>query len=223
MFHPPHTRYNYVIDTKSTTEDVMHHNFQETLSRQYVIETGRNLQETVPPPKSWYQGQWSYNADKSEVPKLMVIKYQSEIMSACKNKDNANSSVQPFSTLGKLHFSFCDSKAQNLIREATEARNFAYCPYSNFQVGAAVLCTDGTVYTGCNVENNSFTVGVCAESSSGISGGLLHYTLWCLQQFMSEFGDIKVYIAKPTHKEVLVTSISELLPYMFTTKDNSFK
>nr|CAH7756579.1 unnamed protein product [Callosobruchus chinensis] len=142
-----------------------------------------------------------------------------------------------------VHFIYniIDSKAQNLIREATEVRSFAYCPYSNFQVGAAVLCTDGTVYKGCNVENNSFTVGVCAERVAyvkAISEGKRNFSAVAVvafqedsftspcgacRQFMSEFGDIKVYIAKPTQKDVLVTSISELLPYMFTTKDNSFE
>ena len=39
----------------------------------------------------------------------------------------------------------------------------AYCPYSHFPVGAAVECTDGTVFTGCNIENAVYPVGTCAE------------------------------------------------------------
>ncbi|CAH1994207.1 unnamed protein product [Acanthoscelides obtectus] len=132
-------------------------------------------------------------------------------------------------------------KAQNLIREATEVRSFAYCPYSNFQVGAALLCTDGTIYKGCNVENNSFTVGICAERTAyvkAISEGKRKFSAVAVvayqedsfttpcgacRQFMSEFGDVPVYITKPSYKDVLVSSVSELLPYMFTTKDNTFK
>jgi cytidine deaminase len=41
--------------------------------------------------------------------------------------------------------------------------DFAYCPYSNFPVGAAAVTTDGTLVTGCNVENASYGLGLCAE------------------------------------------------------------
>ena len=44
---------------------------------------------------------------------------------------------------------------QNLINRAIEARENAYCPYSHFAVGAALLCEDGTIYEGCNIENAS--------------------------------------------------------------------
>ncbi len=44
----------------------------------------------------------------------------------------------------------------NIIQKAIEARELAYCPYSNFKVGAAVLFEDGEIYTGCNIENASY-------------------------------------------------------------------
>ncbi|MGM1061590.1 cytidine deaminase [Saccharothrix sp. Mg75] len=50
-----------------------------------------------------------------------------------------------------------------LRAKAVEAAQAAYCPYSNLQVGAAAVCDDGRVITGCNVENAAYGVGLCAE------------------------------------------------------------
>ncbi|MGE5484246.1 MAG: cytidine deaminase [Ignavibacteriales bacterium] len=50
-----------------------------------------------------------------------------------------------------------------LLDRAAEARDRAYAPYSNYRVGAAVLCDDGSVHTGCNIENASYGLSVCAE------------------------------------------------------------
>ena len=55
------------------------------------------------------------------------------------------------------------SNAEALLAAAREAAEKAHCPYSNFHVGAAVRCTDGTVVTGCNVENASYGLTICAE------------------------------------------------------------
>jgi cytidine deaminase len=52
---------------------------------------------------------------------------------------------------------------RELMNAAADARKSAYCPYSHFAVGAALLCADGTVYTGANIENAAFTPTVCAE------------------------------------------------------------
>ena len=55
---------------------------------------------------------------------------------------------------------------EKLCELAIEAMSRAYVPYSGYKVGAALLCADGTVYQGCNIENASFTPTVCAERSA---------------------------------------------------------
>ncbi|KAF7265717.1 cytidine deaminase-like [Rhynchophorus ferrugineus] len=131
-----------------------------------------------------------------------------------------------------------DQIIQNLIREATEAREYAYCPYSKFKVGAALLCTDGTVVTGCNIENCSFTVGICAERCAygkAISQGKnkfkavsvvayqeKYFTLPCgaCRQFMSEFGNLDIYVSKPGEDNIFVSDLETILPYQFCLTDN---
>lgn len=127
---------------------------------------------------------------------------------------------------------------KRLIKEAIKARKNAYCPYSNFKVGAAVVFEDGEIYTGCNVENASFGATMCAERTAiftavakgntklkaiALIGDLNGYTYPCgmCRQVMSEFaenGDIKVYIVK-NETDYLVKTLDELIPGSFTRKD----
>ena len=55
------------------------------------------------------------------------------------------------------------SSGEPLLARARQAASRAHCPYSNFAVGAAVLCADGSVVEGCNVENASYGLSICAE------------------------------------------------------------
>ena len=56
--------------------------------------------------------------------------------------------------------------AEKLCEKAIEAMGHAYAPYSGYKVGAALLCADGTVYQGCNIENASYSPTICAERTA---------------------------------------------------------
>lgn len=55
---------------------------------------------------------------------------------------------------------------EELMQKAKEASEKSYCPYSKFAVGACVMCDDGSIYTGCNFENSSFGMTICAERNA---------------------------------------------------------
>jgi cytidine deaminase len=126
---------------------------------------------------------------------------------------------------------------KELIKIAMEYRERAYCSYSNFKVGAAVLFKSGKVYGGCNIENASFGASNCAERTAifkGISegekiieaivviGDINDYTYPCgiCRQVMAEFGanDMKIIIAK-NEEEYIVKNLEEILPGAFTKKN----
>lgn len=68
---------------------------------------------------------------------------------------------------------------KELVEMALDARKNAYTPYSKYQVGAALLCDDGTVFTGCNIESASYPCGICGERtamSKAISEGHIKFT-----------------------------------------------
>jgi cytidine deaminase len=120
-----------------------------------------------------------------------------------------------------------------LIDASFAAKSRAYCPYSNFPVGAALLCDDGTIVLGCNVENAAHSPGVCAERtaiSSAVAQGHRKFKAIAIatdvndsfvfscgtcRQAMAEFGlDWKVYITKPD-KSYVSKTVRELLPFSF--------
>lgn len=122
--------------------------------------------------------------------------------------------------------------AKKLIEYAKKAREKAYAPYSRFKVGAALLTAGGNVYTGCNIENSSYGLAVCAErvalfkavsegervfQAIAVFAGTLGYCSPCgaCRQVLLEFGgDIEVYMAN-SQGEYRVMTVTELVPSAF--------
>ena len=127
---------------------------------------------------------------------------------------------------------------QTLIEKAKEAMKSAYAPYSKFKVGAALLCDDGSIYTGCNIENASFSPTVCAERVAifkAVSEGETEFEAIAIaggandspegecppcgvcRQVMAEFchpDTFRVYLVK-SDSDYMALSLGELLPYGF--------
>jgi cytidine deaminase len=119
-----------------------------------------------------------------------------------------------------------------LLIEARKAAEMAYVPYSKFRVGAALLCKDGTIITGCNVENRSFGLTICAERNaiaSAVTKGKIKFDAVAIstpdsvepvgpcgacRQVLSEFipPDAPVSFAGNGSKQV-DTTLGELYPY----------
>ena len=84
----------------------------------------------------------------------------------CWEAGNRGGMMTELSQLDVDHRELTEALRAELLAEAREALASAYAPYSNFPVGAAVLLSDGTIYRGCNVENASFGLTICAERAA---------------------------------------------------------
>ena len=127
---------------------------------------------------------------------------------------------------------------QELVARAIKMQEFSYVPYSHFPVGAALLCDDGTVFTGCNVENAAFGSTICAERTAlfkAVSEGVTRFTdiavvgarrgevnkqitspCGVCRQALFEFGgpELNVIMAR-TPDDFIERSMDELLPFGF--------
>ena len=131
----------------------------------------------------------------------------------------------------------------DFIMLALEARKFSYSPYSGFSVGAALLCKDGSVYTGCNIENSAFSPTNCAQRTAffkAVSEGKKEFVKiavvggdsiekipsnYCppcgvCRQVMKEFcsPDFEIIIAKSSDDYKTLT-LAELLPLSFDKRE----
>ncbi len=125
-----------------------------------------------------------------------------------------------------------DSLVQEMIRKARRASQLAYCPYSRFRVGAAVLTSEGKIFAGCNVENASYGLTICAERSAvfrAVAQGaskicaVLVYTptdkptapCGACRQVINEFGPESDIISVCDGKKVMRLKLSALLAEPF--------
>lgn len=124
-----------------------------------------------------------------------------------------------------------DEAIEALVGAAVRAREHAYAPYSGFAVGAAALAGDGRVFVGCNIENASYGLSVCAERNAVAAAGVAGIRqlaavavvtsaqppaspCGACRQVLAEFGDFFVILADLDGARV-VTSVGELLPRPF--------
>jgi len=126
-------------------------------------------------------------------------------------------------------------ETQKLMDCAIKARENAYSPYSHFAVGAALLCEDGTLFEGCNIENASYGLTNCAERTAifkAVSEG--HVTFKALavvadtegpcapcgacRQVVAEF-KIPIIIMGNLKGNVKIVTIEELLPFSFSESE----
>jgi cytidine deaminase len=126
---------------------------------------------------------------------------------------------------------------KELIGEAMKARELAYVPYSNFQVGAALFSKDGQVFHGCNIENAAYSVTNCAERTAlfkAYSEGVTSFETLVVvadtdgpvspcgacRQVISELCDANMEVILTNLKgDIQRTTVSELLPGAFSPKD----
>lgn len=130
-------------------------------------------------------------------------------------------------------------KKEELINVAIEARKKSYSPYSNFAVGAAILCKDGKIFIGANIENSAYSLCMCAERNAIYNAYLNGYKkgdfvslavvantegpcspCGSCRQVMSELlnSDCKIYMAN-LKGEVKMMTINELLPFSFSLEE----
>lgn len=127
-----------------------------------------------------------------------------------------------------------DFDRRRLIEQAQNARERAYAPYSNYQVGAALLGSSGKVYTGCNVENAVYSLTICAEQvaiSKAVSEGERDFVAIAVvtenggtpcgscRQVLREFGEEIVVLIADASGAYQEATVAALLPSSFGPED----
>ena len=128
-----------------------------------------------------------------------------------------------------------DRRIEQLALAAVDACGRAYAPYSRFEVGAAILLEDGQVIAGCNVENASYGLSLCAERSAAAAAVAAGHRKWrgvalasvggvppcgACRQFLAEFGlDVPIILVNLIDGARKVCHLSDLLPSSFGPDD----
>jgi cytidine deaminase len=127
--------------------------------------------------------------------------------------------------------SLSQHEMSELAKAAEQVKRMAYAPYSRFSVGAALLAADGTIYTGCNVENASYGLAICAERNAvahAVAQGAREFTALAVvtengvtpcgacRQVLAEFGPEMTVIVLDVSGHRRVYRLDELLPDAFT-------
>lgn len=124
---------------------------------------------------------------------------------------------------------------RELVHIAKEARENAYAPYSSFKVGAAILCEDGAVYTGSNIENASYGATICAERTAAVTavhagnakfrkiaivGNGQDFCVPCgiCRQFLSEFSRELIFLCANEEGAFRILTFEEMLPNAFSLR-----
>lgn len=121
-----------------------------------------------------------------------------------------------------------------LVNKAYEALKNSYSPFSNFKVGAALLVDDDTIYTGCNVENSSYGLTICAERTAAVKAvseghkvfkkiaivsaqGDFTYPCGACRQFLAEFADpsFEFILHDKKTDQIEVISFDDMYPHSF--------
>ena len=130
-----------------------------------------------------------------------------------------------------------ENTLQDLIDKATDASKKAYCPYSKFRVGAAVLTNTGDIFSGCNVENASYGLSICAERNAifqMVARGehqiqaIVIYTptedpaapCGACRQVINEFGPDAQVVSVCDGPARIETTLTKLLPVAFSPKSS---
>jgi cytidine deaminase len=118
----------------------------------------------------------------------------------------------------------------DLLKEAIEAREYAYSPYSQYKVGAALLTCEGNIYRGCNIENAGYSPSICAERTAifkAISEGERDFVAIAVatvnggapcgvcRQVIREFAPDMVVVIGNIKGIYQVFTLADLLPYSF--------
>ena len=124
---------------------------------------------------------------------------------------------------------------QELMALAIDMCQRSYAPYSHFSVGAALLCSDGTVFTGCNVENAAYGSTICAERTAlvkAVSEGHTDFTAIAIagqgedycwpcgacRQMLYEFAPSLKILVSRRDGEIISTTLAQLFPHGFGPK-----